>query len=104
MFAVITCLRRVELYVDNYPVQLAIAVDALSIFISAPLFKPAFPNTSLVRYDAQSNQSVSSYPPPHLFSPHQNLTKLSPPILSPLFNNVAISTLNGLSTSGYASN
>ena len=55
MFAVITCLGRVELYVDKYPVQLAIVIDALSIVISAPFFKPTFPNTSLVRYDAQSN-------------------------------------------------
>ena len=103
MSVVIMC-PGVDLHVDKYPVHLAIADDAFSILSSAPFFKLAFPNTSLCHYDAQSNQSVSSYLPPHLFSPHQNLTKLSPPILSPLFNNVAISTLNGLSTSGYASN
>lgn len=74
---------------------------------------PYVPNCSQTpRSIAQSNPSPlhsftlppSTYPPPHLLSAHQNLIKLSPPILSPLFNNVAISTLNGLSTSGYASN
>ena len=80
------------------------------------LYVCLFPNTSLIRLIAQSIRflfAVSSikinpispiYPPPHLLSPHQNLTKLSPPTLSPLFNSVAMSTLNGLSTSGYASN
>lgn len=39
--------------------------------------------------------------PLHLFSAHQNLTKLSPPIRSSFFKSIAISTFNGLSTSGY---
>lgn len=86
------------------------------LILRAPSFYvQLFPNASLccsVAYCAPSLVQCHSpyqtqpliYPRPHLLSTHQNLTKLSAPILSPLFNSVAISTLNGLSTSGYASN
>lgn len=75
--------------VPKTPRSLAEPRDSIHLFCNMSSLNP-FPN--------------SDYLPPHLLSPHQNLTKLSPPILSPLFNSVAISTLNGLSTSGYTSN
>ena len=71
--------------------------------------KTALPRSfSFARSPPTFNQTAcppgSYYTTPHFLSPHQNLTKLSPPILSPLFNSADISTLNGLSTSGCASN
>ena len=77
MFAVIKCPGRVELYVDEYPMHLAIAVDAFSILISTPFLQLTFPNTSLNRYDAQSNQSVSFAP----FHPFWQTLPTSPPLL-----------------------
>ena len=104
---------HVEIYIDASNAVRHCIYTRCRIYdldITGPaLCSQLFPNASLNR----AIQSVSlhsftlppsTYLPPHLLSAHQNLIKLSPPILSPLFNNVAISTLNGLSTSGYASN
>lgn len=89
------------------PRSSALCSPAIPQHLAHSLYKPHNPRLSISyapSFPPLLHPSPHPYPPPHLFSPHQNRIKLSPPILSPLFNNVAISTLNGLSTSGYASN
>ena len=63
-----------SLYVEKYPVHVAIAANAFNILISAPFFKLAFPNTSLVRFDAQIKSIRLFLPttPPLLPAPKSN--------------------------------
>ena len=104
---VVKSIDFVDLYTDaSYAIGYCVGSHVLNfIFLNASLIRSiAQYAPSLLQYSLLSKSDLHVYPPPHLLSPHQNLTRLSPPILSPLFNSDAISTLKGLSTSGYASN
>ena len=89
---------------DNVHLPISFALVPCSSQTPCSFTKSSQFTPSLFQYSPLPLPNPTPQLPTHLLSPHQNLTKLSPPILSPLFNSVAISTLNGLSTSGYASN